>query len=362
MSGIRRDRVALPLCAAAAAFIAAGPTFAAERVRVPKPRPVQAGDLPIAVGAKAAAGTVRVPRARPDIEPQTDVATWAEDAAAHFGEAVSAERGPAAATTLLADGTPPGDPASGIPSADGVQRSAHALSAIDSLAPLPRPRPDGNGPELALTMPPLLLPKSEVLVAPEDAGCLTRLRALGVEFIEEPPMNVGEACFVPQPLKVSALGSGVTIGPETLLNCAVTEALALWMKAVVVPAGKKLLGAAPSRITQDSAYVCRTRYNSPTEKISEHAHANAIDIASFAFDDRAPVDIGKNAPSSAEAKFEAEIREGSCNYFTTVLGPGSNAAHATHFHLDLAFRRGGYRLCELGGPTTVAAPAKTTRE
>jgi hypothetical protein len=210
-------------------------------------------------------------------------------------------------------------------------------------------------------MPPIV-PQEPELVAPEDPGCLTRLRALGAEFTVEPPMNMGGACSVPQPLKVSNLGSGVSIGPETLLNCAAAEALALWMKEVVVPAGKKLLGAAPTRITQDSAYVCRTRYNSPTEKISEHARANAIDIASFGLVDRAAVDIGKNAPGSAEAKFEAEIREGSCNYFTTVLGPGSNAAHATHFHLDLAFRRGGYRLCELGGPTTVAAPAKTTRE
>ena len=31
-------------------------------------------------------------------------------------------------------------------------------------------------------------------------------------------------------------------------------------------------------------------------------------------------------------------------------------------HLDMAFRRGGYRLCELGGPSTASAPANTKRE
>ena len=80
------------------------------------------------------------------------------------------------------------------------------------------------------------------------------------------------------------------------------------------------------------------------------------------FAGRKPVEIGRTPEGSAEAKFEAEIRKGACDYFTTVLGPGSNAAHATHFHLDMQFRRGGYRLGELGAPTTVAAPAKTKRE
>jgi hypothetical protein len=250
------------------------------------------------------------------------------------------------------------------PSADSGEPtpSAHALDAIDTLAPLPRPRPESDTHELALMMPPKVeLPRGG-LIAPEDASCIGRIRALGVEFTEEPPLDVEGACSVPHPLKVSNLGSGISIGPETIVNCAETESLARWMKDVVVPSANRLLGAAPNRITQDSAYVCRTRYNDPHEKISEHAHANAMDIASFSFADRDPVSIGGTKAGSPEAQFEAEIRKGACDHFTTVLGPGSNAAHATHFHLDMAFRRGGYRLCELGGPTTVAAPAKTKRE
>jgi hypothetical protein len=200
------------------------------------------------------------------------------------------------------------------------------------------------------------------LIAPEDAGCIGRIRALGVKFTEEPPMDVGGSCSVPHPLNVSSLGSGVAIGPETILNCAETESLARWMKEVVVPSATRLLGSAPNRIAQDSAYVCRNRYNDPHQKISEHAHANALDVKSFGFAGRDPVNIGLAKADSPEAQFEAEIRKGSCTYFTTVLGPGSNAAHATHFHLDMAFRRGGYRLCELGGPTMVSAPANTKRE
>jgi hypothetical protein len=37
-------------------------------------------------------------------------------------------------------------------------------------------------------------------------------------------------------------------------------------------------------------------------------------------------------------------------HFTTVLGPGSDAAHAHHLHVDLARRRGGYRMCQWNMP------------
>jgi hypothetical protein len=35
-----------------------------------------------------------------------------------------------------------------------------------------------------------------------------------------------------------------------------------------------------------------------------------------------------------------------CARFTTVLGPGSDGYHEDHVHVDLAERRGGYRICE----------------
>jgi hypothetical protein len=109
-----------------------------------------------------------------------------------------------------------------------------------------------------------------------------------------------------------------------------------------------VLAAAPTTITQASTYVCRPRNNVAGAKLSEHARANAVDIASIGFANHAPVAIGDASADAAERRFEQEIREASCRYFTTVLGPGSDAAHATHLHLDMAERRGGYRLCDLG--------------
>ena len=42
------------------------------------------------------------------------------------------------------------------------------------------------------------------------------------------------------------------------------------------------------------------------------------------------------------------LRISACGYFTTVLGPGANAAHAEHYHFDLGLhgKSGNYRICE----------------
>ena len=47
-----------------------------------------------------------------------------------------------------------------------------------------------------------------------------------------------------------------------------------------------------------------------------------------------------------EERFLAEVRTSACAFFRTVLGPGSNAEHGTHLHLDERERTAGHRLCE----------------
>jgi hypothetical protein len=96
-------------------------------------------------------------------------------------------------------------------------------------------------------------------------------------------------------------------------------------------------------------------------KLSEHATANAFDVMSIAFADRPPIKIQARNPAFPEARFQAAIRAGSCAYFTTVLGPGSDASHHNHLHFDMAQRGGGYRLCSLG-ETRTARGEKTKRE
>jgi hypothetical protein len=101
----------------------------------------------------------------------------------------------------------------------------------------------------------------------------------------------------------------------------------------------------PGSIT-GSTYVCRRRNNSATGKMSEHAIGNAIDIMSFEFKGRDPIPVSPRAgDGTVEEAFQRAVRGGACLHFTTVLGPGSNASHADHLHLDIIRRNRGYRLC-----------------
>ncbi|MFD0463084.1 extensin family protein [Microvirga aerilata] len=66
---------------------------------------------------------------------------------------------------------------------------------------------------------------------------------------------------------------------------------------------------------------------------------------------------GSSSPSGAagdqrtfcgfpESAFQAAVQKAACPIFTTVLGPGSDAAHGDHLHLDLRQRKGDYRICQ----------------
>jgi hypothetical protein len=208
-----------------------------------------------------------------------------------------------------------------------------------------------------------LAPAAPPPLSAEESQCLERLATLGVVFTREPSIMDKGACNVPHPLSVSSIGSGVALSPAATLTCSVTEALALWARDVLVPAAENHLHARPDELVNASDYVCRPRNNQPGAKLSEHARANAFDIAAIGFADHDPVAVESRGSEDSEGRFQRAIREGSCRYFTTVLGPGSDAAHATHFHFDMAERRGGYRLCELGEPMTAdREPANTNRE
>ncbi len=304
--------------------------------------------------AEAAITIARIPRPRP--EPDSALAPPAATLASP--PPIEAAQAPAADEPVVA--TAPSFP--------------NAASAIETLARAPRPRPEPNSVLLAMIAPdapaeppaPPPAPRVSTETDAEHAACLGRLRALGVAFTTEAPIDPAGSCNVDRPLNVASVGSGVAIQPEAIMNCATAESLARWTAEIMLPAARRLLEATPKTIVHGSTYVCRPRNNVAGEELSEHAYANAVDVSSIAFADREPFEVKEQ--EGQEEKFQAAIRKGSCSYFTTVLGPGSNAAHATHLHFDMAERRGGYRLCELG-PAIASedapasdAPENTSRE
>ncbi|TPJ65161.1 extensin family protein [Mesorhizobium sp. B2-6-7] len=232
-----------------------------------------------------------------------------------------------------------------------------------AVAPTPTQRPETAEPEVeppAIAPPPPPKPadadKKEMLPDPrsadlpdakmpaEEVACRERLRGLGVEFEEhkaESDRDIG--CSIPYPLVLKSLGKSIAIAPGAELNCAMAEAAARFAGNVIQPAAKAEFGADLKSIGQASAFVCRPRNG--TRKLSEHAFGNALDIASFTLADGRTIEVGP-APPDKDAKFLDAVRKAACGPFKTVLGPGSDADHSLHLHLDLEPRRHGGTFCQ----------------
>ncbi len=192
-----------------------------------------------------------------------------------------------------------------------------------------------------------ITPAAAVLAAAaiDDAKmCEAELEKRGVLFTIGESISDG-ACGVLRPVNIERLSSGVAISSGTKLLCRSALALDRWMTESVVPAAKVSFPA--NRLAEfrhASTYVCRNRASE--NGISEHARGSAVDIAAFAFKDGTRIGVERHEPGSPEARFQRTVREGACGPFKTVLGPGTDADHATHFHLDIAARRNGSTYCK----------------
>lgn len=186
----------------------------------------------------------------------------------------------------------------------------------------------------------------------EFAACTRALSALGTAYVVEPPITdeADRDCGIARPIRVTRILPGLELEGGAVMRCDTARALGLWARDFVGPAAAMLPGA--PRVTSlqtGTTYDCRSRIGTgqALPKLSQHALGNAIDIAAITFDDADPLPIQPRTDTGdlAEA-FQRTIRSAGCLFFTTVLGPGSNGAHDDHLHLDMAARRGGWRLCQ----------------
>ncbi len=183
----------------------------------------------------------------------------------------------------------------------------------------------------------------------EAAECRALLRRAGVEFLALAPRNAGGRCGYDDAVRLVRGGAlEMSYRPAGLgTSCPVAAALALWEWHVVQPAALEHLGAKVVTVEHFGSYNCRRIYGRSEGSWSEHATANAVDIAGFRLEDGRRISIvGDWADGGAEARFLRAVRDGACPLFATVLSPDYNAAHRDHLHFDQAERGAtGWRGC-----------------
>ena len=190
-----------------------------------------------------------------------------------------------------------------------------------------------------------------------EAACMT-----GHEFASSPFIVAAKevdgrgSCGISYPLRVAAFSQGsVAVGPNATLGCPLVDAVESWLRESVQPAAIAWYGAPVVAIRQISDYNCRSRNNIHGARLSEHAFGNALDVASFVFEDGREVTVKSGWRGNAQARgFLREVEATACQRFATVLGPGA-PYHGDHFHVDLA-RHGSARVSHYCNPTPQVVP------
>ena len=207
--------------------------------------------------------------------------------------------------------------------------------------PLPRLRPAPQaGPDpAAVANERSASPPRPLLVRPAAAAtstCGHALAMLGVTAIPMASIQEG-ACGIGAPVAVSRFSGGAIALTETaVLDCPTAEALAIWLDDHVRPAARSVLAGEVTGLRIAASYACRARNSQADAKLSEHARGNAVDLSALEVSGHGWIEVG--GASGERQRFLAAVRRSACGPFTTVLGPGSDAFHEDHFHLDAAVR------------------------
>ncbi|MEP7173460.1 MAG: extensin family protein [Aestuariivirga sp.] len=218
---------------------------------------------------------------------------------------------------------------------------AMAEPEADMSAPLPRIKPEALQQQAALI--PRAMPK-DIIRKDDTESCFQMLRAMGAKFtVAAATVDYGK-CSVENPVNlrsVTVKQNTISLQEAPLLNCKFALQFSKWLSESGAPILSAQLDSPVERISTGPGFECRGRNGDGTAKVSEHGYGNAVDISTFRLRNGKTLHVG-------DSTLLPGVRASACGYFTTVLGPGANAAHAAHFHFDMGAhgKSGNYRICQ----------------
>jgi hypothetical protein len=151
--------------------------------------------------------------------------------------------------------------------------------------------------------------------------------------IADLPLNDG--CGLRNGVRVHGIGGARM--PVDKMSCEAAAAVTLWFAHEVQPMAELLFSQRIASVQHMGSYSCR---NIATAKLwknirSEHATANALDIAGFTLADGRKISVLKHwKDDGPDGQFLRAIHARACRYFRVMLGPNYNDLHKDHFHMD----------------------------
>ena len=168
------------------------------------------------------------------------------------------------------------------------------------------------------------------------SACFNALDATGVLYTRLEDSPPGEACG-----KYNALTLDRSLTPYSAtlsMTCVETAVLYSWERHVARPAAVEILGSPIRQIETYGSFSCRNIAG--TDRKSEHALGNAVDISGFWLEDGRRISVETHWKNGGkEGEFLEAVHDGGCKLFSVTLGPDYNKAHRDHFHFDIGDRR-----------------------
>jgi hypothetical protein len=177
-------------------------------------------------------------------------------------------------------------------------------------------------------------------LAGDAQACRAALATSDFRVVALPDREPRDGCGWRNALRVEATSAAV--GEPFTLTCEAAVALALFERHAMQPAAIAHFAQPVAQLRHYGSYACRNVGGRAGARRSEHAGANALDIAGFVLRDGREITVRKHWQDGGDdAAFLRDVHAGACRFFDVVLGPDYDGAHADHFHVD----RGAYRTC-----------------
>ncbi|HVR49917.1 MAG TPA: extensin family protein [Pseudorhodoferax sp.] len=177
-------------------------------------------------------------------------------------------------------------------------------------------------------------------LAAKPQACMALLAETPWRYHPVPDRNNADGCGLRDAIQVQR--TSLEIGRAFTLSCPAAASIALWERHVVQPQAQLHFGMPVRRMEHFGSYACRNIAGSGTGRRSEHATANALDVAAFVLQDGRRISLADHwNGGGSSAAFLHAVHRGACDFFKGVLGPDYNQAHHDHFHLD----PGPFRIC-----------------
>ena len=167
----------------------------------------------------------------------------------------------------------------------------------------------------------------------DPAVCRAAVRDAGAVFTPVTDRQQPDGCGWSDAVRLSAIGPARLASPVTL-TCPLTASMVLFHRHVLQPEAEAAFGVSVRVVDHVGSYACRNVYHRDQAPLSRHAQADAIDITGWRLADGRRITVEKGWSAPGEAAFLHGLQADGCRYFGSFLGPGYNAAHRTHFHLQ----------------------------